>query len=876
MLENKSSTLDKIREVNPGGVSDNILIFRLNRILTETTGQASSSLDSPTQKSPSEFPQTARQELGKLLTQGQVSPESKQQFKQEYLSYYLNKFGLESPQNTLTKQQGTLAQLELFKQRIQRAEPTQKQFLSAASKQINTPEQQKKTFIKTIVDNIVTKGKELGNHIRGYDVNGYKTQLRLQDNKQILSNDAALAFYASIPESEKLAGAAAAWNICASRQDELEVARKENANPQAIAKKVSNFAFAAFPNEIISRLDKLQFTEPKLVTLLHEANQFLGRDWNKDDLHPIEIRASHHPVGHERHVSRLMFVQDSDGEYKEFAMLSTRTAQLPIGTKALSCMVGIEPATAKATIGLPGNEPIEITIRELKNFSYAELVFNAEPVNLEFGTVPVPDKTVKIKLDGKTLGELDSDSVQQLKQIDYLKNGNPLKLKLTSISETGDQAFVLGESPNGNLLKINKINFYDFSGQTFDDLDYRKLTIDLPPLKTRDAVFLNGAPLGVLHFKKDKDALRQLGLLKTGQLTPAPTILESNFSVICAQIDPNTVEYPQKWTKEFQAFGTQSVNPQQQEMIDSSTKILHHIKERATFLFSTQENKKLGIMGLAVDNQKADTVTKWLTAQKVEWKQVPTEDVIRETKKGLAVFNLVDSSIPAKTLSSMTKKFGAVIESTQEYQQKVGSLATRPQFLKPPKQTAQSPPNQSITPLLSTTLSTPDISNSVKTEPLGVEKPPTVTIDDLRNWYNAADKLGKSENYKKRIVEVANGFKAGEQLSAQALTVMNQDTFELEAISRLSQIAQRIGMVWGKSNENGTQVQGKIYDLAFNTQQRDLTILQKNGEVILNLQSGQVETNKLTPQILQTFEDANTQIDKILAKSQTQQIDIQR
>jgi hypothetical protein len=164
----------------------------------------------------------------------------------------------------------------------------------------------------------------------------------------------------------------------------------------------------------------------------------------------------------------------------------------------------------------------------------------------------------------------------------------------------------------------------------------------------------------------------------------------------------------------------------------------------------------------------------------------------------------------------------------------------------------------------------------VKTEPLGVEKYPTITIDDLRNWYNAADKLGKSENYKKRIVEVANGFKAGEQLSAEALTVMNQDKFELEAISRLTQIAQRIGMVWGQSDENGTQVQGKIYDLAFNTQQRDLIISQKDGEVILNLQSGKVQTNKLTPQILQTFEDVNTQIDKILAKSQTQQIDLQR
>ncbi|MDZ8141055.1 MAG: hypothetical protein RM049_38195 [Nostoc sp. DedQUE04] len=726
-----------------------------------------------------------------------------------------------------------------------------------------------------------------GTTIPGAKLLELKPELTRSQTKLLfaLAQETAEAFSSKIPESEKLASAAAAWNICASRQDELEVARKENANPQAMssdkplrvyAKKVSNFAFAAFPNEIISRLDKLQFTEPKLVTLNNEANHFLGREWNPTEKHPIEIRASHHLVGHERHVSRLMFVQDSDGKYKEFAMLETRTAQLPIGTKALSCMVGVEPATAKATIGLPGNEPVEITIRELKNFSYAGLVFNAEPVNLEFGTVPIPDKTVKIKLDALTLGELDSDSIQQLKQVDYLKNGNPLKLKLTSISEAGDQAFVLGESPNGNLLKINKINFYDFYGKTFDDLDYRKLTIETSASKTRDTVFLNGEPLGVLHFKKDKDALRQLGLLKTGQLTPAPAILQSNFSVICAQIEPKTVEYPTIWTKEFQAFGTQSVNPQQLYMIDSSAKILHHIKERPTFLFSTQSNKKLGVMGLAVDNQKAETVTKWLAAQKVECQQVAIDDVIRETQKGLTVFNLVSSSIPPKTLDNMTKKFGGIIESTQEYQQFVSSLATRPQFLKPPEQTAQSPPNQSITPSLSTIPSTIDITNSTKTEPLGVEKPSTVTIDDLRNWYNAADKLGKSENYKKRIVEVANGFKAGEQLSAEALTVMNQDTFELEAISRLTQIAQRIGMIWGKSNENGTQVQGKIYDLAFNTQQRDLTISQKNGEVIFNLQSGQVQTNKVTPQILQTFEDVNTQIDKILAKSQIQQVDLQR
>ncbi|MCC5654569.1 hypothetical protein LC609_33300 [Nostoc sp. XA013] len=127
---------------------------------------------------------------------------------------------------------------------------------------------------------------------QGSKVIEFKPELTRSQTKLLfaLANNAAEAFYAKIPESEKLASAAAAWNICASRQDELEVARKENANPQAIAKKVSNFAFAAFPNEIISRLEQLQFSEPKLVTLSDEANQFLGRKWNPDEKHPIEIR----------------------------------------------------------------------------------------------------------------------------------------------------------------------------------------------------------------------------------------------------------------------------------------------------------------------------------------------------------------------------------------------------------------------------------------------------------------------------------------------------------------------------------------------------------------------------------------------------------
>ncbi|NEU84661.1 hypothetical protein G1O98_38330, partial [Nostoc sp. UIC10630] len=69
-----------------------------------------------------------------------------------------------------------------------------------------------------------------GMTIQGAKLLELKPELTRSQTKLLfaLANDASEAFYASIPESEKLASAAAAWNICASRQDELEVARKEN------------------------------------------------------------------------------------------------------------------------------------------------------------------------------------------------------------------------------------------------------------------------------------------------------------------------------------------------------------------------------------------------------------------------------------------------------------------------------------------------------------------------------------------------------------------------------------------------------------------------------------------------------------------------
>jgi hypothetical protein len=827
--------------------------------------------------------------------------------------------------------------------------------------------------------------------------------------------EVAEAFRANIPEQERLSAAAAAWNVGAARQDELE--DKQQPVGQT-SKKIPNFVFAAFPDEIVSRLDQLQFTEMNLVTLDNEANRFKDKIWNPQEKYPVEIRASHHPPGHKRYASRLVFVQDRDGEYKEYAMLEPRTGQLPIGTKAQANIIPGEASTANATVSVPAQERIEFTIREISKFSYAGQSFNAESVNLEIGTVPVPNQGVKIKLDGKVLGELDADSVKQLQGFNYVKDGNQLNLKLTTISESKDQAFAIATSPNGNLLKINKINFHAFQGQTFNDENYRKVTLDVPASKRRDAIFLNGELLGVLHFKKDKEALKDLGVLQPGKLTPVKATLQSNFTTTVLKVDPTTVEYPEVWTKESEAFGNQSVNAKQQEMVQQAEPILQKIKERPTFLFATPEDKTLGLMGMAVDNHKVESVTKWLTNQNVAFSQVIPDDVPLETKKGLAVFNLASSTIPEPVAQAMTKKFGEVISSQYEYQQKVNSLPNRPKYLKPPVQAVvtQAPRAEKISekrtdfsptlpisdmisgkpipmnyPLMMHGETNPlpvdtcidamrgygrthttrayepykqygfkegdialanggnkqvafrvgkqyEITESmiadpiyqqqwaniekhspkvlpklftgkrqvwglhleplgdyvngeilpwtepktfnrniqvVKTEPDSVENRPVITSDHLQNWYNVADKLGKPEQYKQRIMEIAGGLDSGQQLSQKALAAMNKDTEEHQGISRLSQIAQRVGMLGGVTLEDGsTQVKGKMYDLTFNTEQRDLAIAQKNGEIVLSLQSGKVQINKVTPEVIQTFEQANSQIDQVVAKSKAQGMEI--
>ncbi|AFZ61141.1 hypothetical protein H6G54_28860 [Anabaena cylindrica FACHB-243] len=514
-----------------------------------------------------------------------------------------------------------------------------------------------------------------------------KPELRESQIKLLFQEAYAVAenFYNLIPEDQKLAVAAATWNISASRQDELEQGDNSSFNSR---KKVSNFVFATFGKEIVSQLDELQFLQLKVLGIGKEGDNFVGREWNPQEKYSIEIQACRYPPGHERHNSRLVFVKDNDEEYKEFAVLEQRTGQLAIGTQAQAYIKSGETYTATATINLPSQPPINITIREISKFSHAGKTFNNEQVTLTIGNVAVPVDTAKIKLDGQTLGELDTDSIQELRKINYLANGNPLQLKLKSIGDSQHEGgFIIAESPHGNLLKINKINVYDFKGQVFTGEEYKSVSLEVPTSKNRDAVFLNGELLGVLHYKKDKEALQNLGVLKHGQQSSVNCTLQSNFSHTFINIEPNTVQYPQTWTKEAQAFQDNSqlnTVTKQEVMVEKSWLLLEKIKERPTILFTSQEDKVLGLIGIAVDNHKTELVQNWFKSKNIEFNVLPPQDLPLETKKGLSVIYLVSSTIPSDDFDALKAKFGEPLSAdgkNSAYNQYLNSLPNRPHII---------------------------------------------------------------------------------------------------------------------------------------------------------------------------------------------------
>jgi hypothetical protein len=229
----------------------------------------------------------------------------------------------------------------------------------------------------------------------------------------------------------------------------------------------------------------------------------------------------------------------------------------------------------------------------------------------------------------KPIRETYRNGMQEIVELASAKNRTE-ELVNQALPKEKDGHFLIGSFPDGKSIRINKVNqFDDFKGVKFDDTQLRSLSLEIPQTKIRDAVFLDGELLGVLHKKDEREALENLGLLKFKQTTSVQCNLKSNFTVSFLKIDPQTVKYPEVWTKESQAFN------QTQKLTQDTVacQLLKSLTERPTLLFTSSEDKVLGVMGLAVDNHKEQVVRQWLELRGIEFVELSKEEAQLETEK---------------------------------------------------------------------------------------------------------------------------------------------------------------------------------------------------------------------------------------------------
>ncbi|WP_245916129.1 hypothetical protein, partial [Merismopedia glauca] len=649
-----------------------------------------------------------------------------------------------------------------------------------------------------------------------------------QDQVQALFKSAyeiANDFRQSIPPEQLPAMAAAAWAVSTTREvksqkskvksEELgggqgRQGRQEGQGSQfkSETKKVSAFVFSAFTPEISEILSDLRLNRLHLYQLNPEA-----KIQGEQELE-VGVRSQESGVRSEdgvrnqdggvtEDVHRLYRRELWSGDTR-IGVLGSRTAQLPVGTTG-KATVRAEAYTATATIAQPGLPPVEFTIREVTKFDFGDRKFNGESLSLTVvKDMPVAEK-VLLKLQGKVLGALDAASVKDLEAIDYLQDENPLKLKLESFGDTnGASGYVIGTSANGNKLRINEVGYHEYQGQKFKDTEYRRLHLHTGATKKRDAVLVDGAVVGVLHFVKDKQTLNQLGLY--GKAITCS--LQSNWSSVVAEIDPQSVEYPQKWIRTANVAQEQIKPYQQQIKAELSQQLAYSVKERPTLLTINPEDKVLGTVTLTFDARKSDSVYNWLVARNVEFEQLDVSAVPRETEKGLITYALIKESISPRDMEVLGHKYGV---SWRAYQEQLDLLPHKPENfesikLQPPKTTTQnplsylSPPKASVAQHM-----VKDVAMaSIATQFIGKSAAKDMTRSSTRNYELAWGDRANTGEYSADDIVMISGSGNWRGVTPKAI----EQTFQEHYIPLIDKaLAQRSRFVVGSSQGTDMLVQ---------------------------------------------------------------------
>jgi ribonuclease HI len=485
-------------------------------------------------------------------------------------------------------------------------------------------------------------------------------------------------FYNSIPEDQKLAMAAASWAVSTTREGSNSKNQNQVEQEVERQKKVSNFVYASFSQEIIKQVETLQFTDFTLTG--HDRTSQIIKLENQVFPQEVRFNISEHKDSKGNTVLRdvIEVKIPETGEYETFANINATDGKLPIGTTATGRIERGEVYTATITTKIPGLPQLNFQVKELQKFQCKDQTFSGEQVNLTIikDKLEREDYVITFKNGNKEekLGTLSKESIKVGIEQGWLaekpgQSGQKLQLEITSIA-TGENAFAIGKTSNGNLVRIDindKLKNREFKGQ--------EISVTIKAYDKQDVYTakIGNLSLGIIgqytekafgnrsRYGQNKSTVQQLvnaGIINENKVqTTIPVIITSNETTCKLSIDPESVQYPETWVKRYQLVDQQKeVSLVEQK----NNQLFDKITERPTIIFQSQEDKLVGLVGLTVDSKKAEFTKKYLDQVGITYDQVSKSQSRLEAKKGMTVFMLDESTISPERKEQFIERFSGI------------------------------------------------------------------------------------------------------------------------------------------------------------------------------------------------------------------------
>ena len=477
------------------------------------------------------------------------------------------------------------------------------------------------------------------------------TQIKVRFDKAL---ESAVFFRSSIPENQLEQYAAATWNISTKRDtNDTELGFNKSAS----------FAFNAFTNEIIDKIETLRFDEFTISNLFEAELQSDAIDFST----PQEIRFGAAAIEKDGNTffKNVIQLKTPDGEYKEIGDISATDGRLPLGTTASATISGGNLSTATLTI-----DNVSVKVNELNKYNYKVNYGEEIEVLIQEGA-SYSDGETKLFIGDDYLGKLRQESHEEAVKNNWLKNNQPLPLKLDSIVDEGKHPYAIATTDEGNKLYVNIEDQYKLIDGEMQAIPnkFKEYSFDAEHLTARPVIEKTGQKAIVYVADKPIGTLNQEDFKKiepTGaSLIPKPAKIEGNVTTLKVSLDKQTIQYPETWIKEREEVtGKESIaintSEESYKVDEISSKLYQKITTRQAIAFSDTVDSYTNTINLAIDERQLEATEKYLNRNNIEFRVADKEERSLEATKGIRVIGIDKESLDKKLFETILSRTGGI------------------------------------------------------------------------------------------------------------------------------------------------------------------------------------------------------------------------